>query len=254
MDTQKLLDDYTNWLRKQYVVNKLEYADEIDTPFLNSINDRIRLYAVPQSNGRIQLTDDGNTLNDLSMLGFKWTDQRINILNSIRENFNIDLLDDILSVSGNQTNFPNMKQRLISAILEIDDMSMLKHSNVSNLFFEDILNYFNDNDFGGLPKYTIPGKSGVSYDISYVIPEKSKRPRKLIEFENNLSFNQVAINAYKYNDIRSTSKVANQESEYTIIYNPENQSNISSKIDLAAKSADINLIPWNDKKRVLLLK
>lgn len=73
MDINKQLDEYVKWLRSQYVVKKLDAVDEITTPFVNNIGDRIRIYSKELSHNRIQLTDDGVTLEDLELMGIDIT-------------------------------------------------------------------------------------------------------------------------------------------------------------------------------------
>lgn len=54
--------NYANWLQEQYQVTTLDDADEITTPFTNSIGDDIQIFAVAQPDGSLELTDDGNTM------------------------------------------------------------------------------------------------------------------------------------------------------------------------------------------------
>lgn len=43
MDTDKLLDDYTQWLRGQYRIKRIGTSDEITTPFTNMNGDNLRI-------------------------------------------------------------------------------------------------------------------------------------------------------------------------------------------------------------------
>ena len=44
MDIQRLIDDYTQWLRKEIQFEKVGEYYEISTPFLDSANDYIQFY------------------------------------------------------------------------------------------------------------------------------------------------------------------------------------------------------------------
>ncbi|WP_164511510.1 DUF1828 domain-containing protein [Levilactobacillus cerevisiae] len=126
METDKWLNDYTNWLRSQFQVTHLQNSesDEISTPFHNNIGDNIRLYVSALPNNRVQLDDDGETVNNLSLLGIN-TDSalRKRVIHNTCEEFSITRHEDVLQVTGTVTDFPVMQQHLISAILRIDDLS-----------------------------------------------------------------------------------------------------------------------------------
>lgn len=127
MDTNQLLDDYTNWLRNQYSVNPMDTSDEITTPFTNMIGDNLRVYITPISNNRLRLSDDGTTLEDLILYGIDIrATARQQLIERIAHRFSIDLLDDVLSTTGEAADFPVMQQRLISAMMQVDGLSNTK--------------------------------------------------------------------------------------------------------------------------------
>lgn len=127
MDTDKLLDNYTNWLRNQYKIKRIDTSDEITTPFTNMSGDNLRVYVTPISDNRICLSDDGATLEDLLLFGvdINSTVHR-KIINRITRHFSINLVDDVLSTAGSVSDFPIMKQNLILAMIQINGLSMTK--------------------------------------------------------------------------------------------------------------------------------
>ncbi|WP_203637360.1 DUF1828 domain-containing protein [Levilactobacillus wangkuiensis] len=255
MNTNKMLDDYTNWLRSQYIVKSIDESDEITTPFENMIGDSMRIYVTPLSGNRIRLSDDGTIFEDLFLFGIDVTSNtRKHIISDIRKHYGIDQLDDILSITGKTNNFPVMKQNLISAMIQINDLSNTKKTNVESLFNEQIYSYFKDNNFGGLPQYGIEGKSGAPYIIDYTIPEKGSRPQRMIDFQQKISKNEVMINAYKFNDILTSSTLnLKNKPTYSIIFNSDagNASEVAQKI---ADDAKISLLPWTKKNSILQLR
>lgn len=255
MDTNKMLDDYATWLRSQYKIKTIDESDEITTPFENMIGDNMRIYVTPLSSNRIRISDDGTIFEDLFLFGIDVTSYaRKRIIDKIKKRYGIDQIDDTLSVSGKISNFPAMKQNLISAMIQINDLSNTKKSNVESLFYEEIYSYFQENDFGGLSGWQAEGKSGVSYAIDYTIPEKKDRPQRMIDFQQKISINEVLSNAYKFTDIlsSSTSKLKSIPT-YSIIFN-SNDGNVSKKAQKIADEARIDLIPWNNKKLILELR
>lgn len=255
MDTERLLDNYTNWLRKQYTIKKIDEYDEITTPFENMIGDNMRIYVTSLSNNRIRISDDGTILEDLYLYGIDTqSPARKKIIARIRKRYGIDQIDDVLCISGSANNFPAMKQNLISTMIQINDLASTKKANVESLFYEEVYSYLQENDFGGLPRYSIEGKSGVPYTIDYTIPEKNNRPSRMIDFQQRINLNVIMIDAYKFLDIRTSNAHQMRRSpNYSIIFNGDT-SHVSDKTKKIADDADIALIPWNDKEKILQLR
>ena len=44
MDSLKLIDDYVKWYREKLLVTDFDGYSEIVTPYVNHLNDRVRLY------------------------------------------------------------------------------------------------------------------------------------------------------------------------------------------------------------------
>lgn len=127
VDTDKLLDNYTKWLRDQYTIKRIGPSDEITTPFTNMSGDNLRVYVTPISDNRIRLSDDGTTLEDLLLFGVDINSTVYRkIIDRITRRSSIDLLEDVLSTTGSVSNFPIMKQNLISAMIQINGLSMTK--------------------------------------------------------------------------------------------------------------------------------
>ncbi len=261
MDINFLLNSYTTWLRTQFQTRSLpdnkKDAYEITTPFLNNINDSIRLYVEDLGKGKIRLSDDGNTLNDLLLSGIdiSSSETRLKLISDIKQNYQINQSDDVLFTVGPMESFPEMKQRLISAVIRIDDITFTKRSNVEQLFFDEVYNYFDKNDFGGIPQHPIEGRSGISYTLHYVIPARKKNQEKLFSFQNQISYNQMGISAYMYQDIKNSvgSHEKTADSKLVIIYNDAVR-NPSSNVFKIAADAEIQLIPWSAKKSLLQQK
>ncbi|WP_282803661.1 DUF1828 domain-containing protein [Secundilactobacillus kimchicus] len=249
MNTNKMLDDYATWLRSQYKIKTIDESDEITTPFENMIGDNMRIYVTPLSSNRIRISDDGTTFEDLFLFGIDVNSYaRKRIIDKIKKRYSIDQIDDTLSVSGKISNFPAMKQNLISAMIQINDLSNTKKSNVESLFYAEIYSYFQENDFGGLSGWSAEGKSGVSYTIDYTIPEKENRPQRMIDFQQKISKNEVLSNAYKFTDILgSSTSMLKSTPTYSIIFNSDD-GNVSEDAQKIADEARIGLIPWNNKK------
>lgn len=255
MDTTKWIDDYLKWMKTKYSVTSFDDGDEIITPFTNIIGDRIAIYVSPLDQGKIRLSDDGTTLNDLVLLGIDITsDVRSRIIKSIIQSFNVTLSSNmVLRIDGKKEDFPIMKQSLIQTILRIDDLVMTRKNNVKNLFLEDVMNYFDDNEFKGLPDYPVTGGSGNSYKIPYAIGKSKNRPLQLIQILNNADFQRISTEIITCEDIKSNINYQNDNINYSVIFNDADHS-IKDKAQNIADSHGLDIIPWSDKDSVLKLR
>lgn len=253
IETQELLNSYYEWLKKGYSIKEHKTSDEIITPFLDIINDNISIYVDRLPNGKILLNDDGYTINNLEMLGVAFTPTRKELLNKICKQFNVKIIEEeTLSITGTEADFPIMKYKLTSAILRINDLIFTKKTNVEKLFFDDVINYFDANDFGGLPT-SLSGKSGVKYNFKYAIPKKGNNPLRLIDIQNNISSGQVMQSAFKFGDIKDNTNFHYKNTDYIIIYN-DKEKTVSDKSQSIADSYNLNLIPWNNKTLIDAIK
>lgn len=253
MKTENLLNTYYDWVKENYSVKKLEKIDEIITPFVDPINDNISIYLDRLENSKIQLSDDGYTLNNLEMIGINLTNSRKQILNEVLDQFSIKLsADNTLFVVGFEKEFPIMKYRMTSAILKINDLLYTKKDNVKNIFMDDVINYFQDNDFGGIST-SITGQSGIKYNFKYAIPNKGENPLRLVNIQNNISPDQVMINAFQFGDIKNNSVATNLKIKYIIVFN-DAEKTLSKKSRKIAETYDLNLIPWSNKQLIDQIK
>ena len=107
LETKKWIDDYLNWLKRGYSVQSLEDSDQIVTPFENAIGDNIVLYVAEFKSGHVELTDDGETINNLELFDFEFTPIRINIVQSIADSLNVEVTEGKeLRVIGPKKRFP----------------------------------------------------------------------------------------------------------------------------------------------------
>nr|WP_240624910.1 DUF1828 domain-containing protein [Staphylococcus debuckii] len=63
------MNEYFKWLERNYKFKQLDDSIEITTPFVNYLNDTIRIYLDALPNNKIRLSDDGLTFNELEMFG-----------------------------------------------------------------------------------------------------------------------------------------------------------------------------------------
>lgn len=254
MNSQKYIQTYLDWLKKQYSYKKIDEVMEITTPLTNSIGDNLRIYLEKTSNNKIRLSDDGVTLEDLELMGIDISSKtREDILRNVLTQYKIaiDDTDNTLYIDGSDEDFSLMKFNLVNAMQKINDLVFTKKSTVDNLFFDEAFDFFKKNNFRGIKNSSFLGSSGVGHQINYAIPESDKSPMNLIELQNkSVSKQSIMLKGFIYNDIKENSDYKN--TEFNIIYN--STSKLSNDVNKLAQSANISLISWKDKNKVLALK
>jgi len=115
--------DYNEWITGNYQIKSFDDGDEIMTPFTNIIGDRIAIYISKIDNNRIQLSDDGNTLNDLALLDIDIkNNEKSKIIKDILHPSKVQLTNNqILKINGQKEDFKIMEQDLIQTILKLDN-------------------------------------------------------------------------------------------------------------------------------------
>ncbi|OPH00691.1 DUF1828 domain-containing protein [Lacticaseibacillus paracasei] len=249
MNTNKWLDQYINWLRAQYKVSSLAEGDEISTPFTNSIGDNIRIYVQASSSGKVVFSDDGNTLNDLDMMGIDISNKtRQMMISNILDQYSVKLdRNNILTVSGDVKNIPVMKQRLLQTILRVDDLIQTRKGVVSNLFKQEVSDYFYENDIGVLPKYQISGNTGNPYTVDFAIPGSKTKSLRLIQAINRPTFERIAAESITFDDIKKSPALEKITIRYLIIYN-DIENPLPAKARKLARQYDTELKPWSKKQ------
>lgn len=191
-NAKKLQQIYFDWLLKEYSFTDLDRNTvEISIPFLDNESDYIVMYAEFFRDGKILLTDDGWTLDKLKSHGVTFTGRTKakNItLQTITSSLGIEIDGKELCIKTDLDKFPVAKQRLLQAIMQVNDMIVLQDSNVKNIFHEEVEQTLNDRKilFASRPSYA--GKEGITVQFDFTIPvPKKERLVRTISNGNNLN-------------------------------------------------------------------
>ena len=133
----QLIDDYYQFLRQKTVITELPSSEwvEISTPFTDVFNDTIEIYA-KKGNGKIILSDDGQTLKNLELSGVEISrsQNRKEMLERILLNYGVRLENKELIAESTENTFPQKKLNLLAAISEANDLYVLAKHTVASLF------------------------------------------------------------------------------------------------------------------------
>ncbi len=201
-EIQRLVDEYTAWLKDNTTLREVKDWIEITTPYLDRHNDYLQIYAKPQ-NGAFLLTDDGHTIEDLELSGCKLeSPKRQDLLRMTLNGFGVQLNNDALEIQATPSSFGLRKHNLIQAMLAVNDLFYLASPMVASLFHEDVISWFDLNEIRYTPKAKFTGKSGYDHLFDFVIPKSSKQPERIVQAINRPTRDTAQSVAFSWIDTR----------------------------------------------------
>lgn len=239
-----LVNSYVEWMKEGFSLRSLDNGwHEVVTPFLNHRNDMIELY-LKQEGDTILISDGGITINELKLSGvdIDRSKKRTKQLDIILNSFGISSIQNELTVKTNKAEFPQVKHRIIQAILSIDDLFMLSKPKVESFFIEDVTTFFELKEVIYVPNATFVGKSKFSHKFDFTLPKIKQRKETAIK----------AINAPRKDRIESViwmledTRIVRPETEGLLILNDE-QSEISVEIRQALNQYNIPYFGWSKR-------
>lgn len=245
-EVQKMVDQYSFWLKSKIALREVNDHVEITTPFLDRHNDQIQLYVKKHSNGYI-ISDDGYTINDLESSGCEInTDKRKAFLTQTLNGFGVKNFNDELYVKTDETHFPQMKHNLIQAILAVNDIFYTSTAIVTSLFLEDVQAWLDEHDIRYTPKVSFAGKSGFQHNYDFVIPKSPKAPERIIKAMNNPDKPQIQSLIFSWQD---TQRIRPENSVLFAVLN--DTSPLSDPVIDALLNYDVEPILWSKKEQKL---
>ena len=241
MDIQKLINDYTDWLKSEITFEKIGEYYEITTPYLDSANDYLQLY-VKQEDNQILFTDDSMTINNLKMHGITLTKNRKIQLQRILYQYGVQLDGDELIAKVPINNFPQKKHLFIQAMLRIDDMFSLSKTRVSSLFLDDVQEFFAEKEIYCTDNVQFMGKSGFSHNYDFLIQRSKTKPERLCQAVNNPNKTAMSNILFAWND---TKLVRGNNSQLIVILNDQNS--IGKGIEEAFITYETKVILWSNR-------
>lgn len=245
---EESIKEYYDWLRQKTTVTKdLQTGwSIIVTPFTGLFNDNIEIYA-RLDNGRVTLSDDGQTLSNLELAGASVlrSPKRKEWLEMIFMNYGITLVENELQVTGSEKEFNQKKHNLISAISEVADMAMMAKHTVSSIFKEDVRGYLDEQNVIYTPQFIAKGSTGIEFTFDFQI---AGRQRELvIKSFNSLNKINVPNFLFGWEDIKTArEKISGKELKGLAIVNNQDKEIKQEYLD-ALLSKGAGYILWDNR-------
>lgn len=240
-----LIQAYVDWLKEKINYQEINGYFELTTPFVNHINDYIQLYVKTDTNDRIYITDDGETLSNLEMSGLDVTQPaRKKELDTVLNGFGVSLNRKELTTLATPTTFPMRKHNLIQAILSVDDLFVLASPKVASFFLEDISDFLNENKVRFSSNIILQGKSTFQHKFDFVIPPSPNSPERILKAVATPKKQNIITQLFAFEDTKQA-----RNNEGILILNDSEQE-ISPEVSQAVSEYGILEFPWTKREEL----
>lgn len=244
----QLVKDYHTWLKDNTVIQEIKNSDwtMIGTPFIGAFNDLIDIY-VKIENDSVHITDGGDTLNNLDLLGYNLTTskKRRFIADSILMNYGVGIENNELIIKTNLRKFPQSKHNFITAILELNDLYVLSKPNVTSIFKEDVKEYLDSLNIVYTQDFISRGKIGIEFVFDFQIARKNDEV--VIKSFNKLNRANLSSFLFSWNDIKPSREKLTGKTLKSIAVINDIDNYLKEDYLKAFEYAESNTILWSAK-------
>ncbi len=202
-DAERIIDEYARWVRESMVPVQQGNAVRIVTPMLDRNNDCLSVLVGESPDGGYVITDLGETVADLELSGVRLsTDKRSEMLDRFVRGYGVSRSDqNELYVRCSSSELVQKMNMLIQAMASVDDMFMLAHDSVRELFMRDVGGWLLEHDVRYVDGPSFPGRSGLMYKFDYAIGRSRRKPERLIKTVNRPTDANVKNALFGWQDI-----------------------------------------------------
>ncbi len=248
VEAENLIDRYVAWLREKTTLRAVnDDWVEITTPYLDRHNDYIQIY-MHEKDGKIILSDDGYTIDDLAQSGCSLdSPKRQQLLKQTLAGFGIQQQGNQLVARASRHEFPMRKHDLLQAMLAVNDLFCLAVPMVTSLFFEDVVAWMDSSDIRYVSGAKFTGKSGFDHHFDFVIPKSRSRSERFVETINAPSRSKAESLAFKWEDTKESRP---SKSEVYAIINDQDTAVAESVLE-AMRRYEIIPVRWSLRAEVV---
>ncbi len=238
-----LIESYTDWLKLKINYKEINGHFEVNTPFVNHINDQIQFYLKRDDRDRITMTDDGDTLNNLEMAGVDvFSPARQKELHTILNGFGVILKGNELTTMATLATFPMRKHNFIQAMLSVDDLFILASPKVETFFLEDITNFLQQNSIRYSPNIILQGKSSFQHKFDFLIPSSDKAPERIIKAVASPRKQNIIAQLFAFEDTKQA-----RNNEGIMILN-DLEKDVAPEVSQAIAEYGISDLSWKNRE------
>ncbi|WP_040227253.1 DUF1829 domain-containing protein [Bhargavaea cecembensis] len=246
-------DSYFQWIRENSVFSPvLNEAIELSTPFIDSLNENVKIYLIPES-GLWKVTDDGFTMWSLDAMGmgFRKGSHREGMMRRTIDRYQVQLdpLTRELFIKTAPDTIGQSIHYLIQAVLSVSDFLQINQKNIKNLFNEEVQQYFDSqrNLYDAFADFELQGKSKLMHRFDYLMTVKDRK-KKLVRLINHLDQTQLERTLLSWQDTsqQRAAKYHDQLSMAVVVN--DRQRPIDPKSERAFMEYEIEPIPFSNKK------
>lgn len=245
------INEYYQWLKDNTAVREDKGTGwfAVDTPYVGLFNDHIEIFVKKISETEILLSDDGETLCNLSLSGVdvSRSQKRMEYLQKMLDNHGVRLEGDEMCITSNGADFAKKKHSLLSAIIGVSDMDMLANANVTSMFAEDVMTYVDKKGVLYTPMFIVRGKSGLDFNFDFQIA--GRQSELAVKTFNTLKQNNLSSYLFCLGDVKEVrERTSGKRFESLAIIN-DIGSKPSTKLLDALRTYDTNVLLWSEKDK-----
>ncbi len=176
--------NYGQWLTSRLSQSIRDGSVEVSTPFLDPLNDGMRVYIETTPNGTL-LHDGGLTLETLSVHGVDVhsTAKRQALVDGILRSSGLSMDGDQIQTTANSGNLPQRMHFLLSAMHRISDLCLTVRQTGVTDFFERVCSY-SEAEFAEIQK---------RLETEYKRAVKTEYPDAEIDFFDNVTTYDIRV-------------------------------------------------------------
>lgn len=244
----ELMDRYFQFLKDRSAITsgKNEWV-MITSPFTGLFNDSIEIY-LKKENEKIILTDAGDTLSNLGLIGVNISKSitRKNVLKRILLNYGILLDGEELTVECDSKSFPQKKHNLVSAIIEVNDLYVLSKHQVATVFKEDVREFLDNQGIIYTPDFISKGSTGLDFSFDFQIAHRKEE----IVIKSFNTVNKMIFSSFlfSWDDIKPVREKISKKYVRAVAFLNNSQKDIALDYVEAFESKNADVILWTKRK------
>lgn len=234
-----LSEKYGEWIRANTAVTRMNGYFVITTPFLDTHNDMIRLYAEETPDGTVRLSDDGACVNELDMLGIDHSPEswRSLYMRQTASGLGVRFEGTSIVTESSPDMLPARLHLFVTAISQIQALaSAVPPVGVQQkMFVSETEHFLATNSVGFRRDVKLPGKSGFDSTFDFAFT----RNNGLAQVSARIDAGIMRSTLFNIDDVR---KNGVKRDMYLIT-----KTKPSDKICYAIENDDVTLLPWDDR-------